>query len=196
MPDLSGNAREAINQLKGYALVLNCAGPFSVTALPIAYDVRRIDFGDGEKDAMTIPWGDVSTAYYTTGIPDIQVFAPGSTRMISRARRANHIRPLLQLAWIQKLLKTFISRTVKGPGEEKRQQTPSFVWGEVINASGEKKNARIRTPDGYTLTITGSLTVVEFLMVNQVAGGAYTPAMLMGSNLIMQLPGTGPLRIV
>ncbi|RTM78657.1 hypothetical protein EKO02_17965 [Enterobacter hormaechei subsp. xiangfangensis] len=40
------------------------------------------------------------------------------------------------------------------------------------------------------------LTVVEFLMVNQVAGGAYTPAMLMGSNLIMQLPGTGPLRIV
>lgn len=167
-----------------------------IITVPIAYDVRRIDFGDGEKDAMTIPWGDVSTAYYTTRIPDIQVFVPGSTRMISRARRANHIRPLLQLAWVQKLLKTFISRTVKGPGEEKRQQTPSFVWGEVINASGEKKTARIRTPNGYTLTILGSLTVVEFLMVNQVAGGAYTPATLMGASLITQLPGTGPLRIV
>lgn len=167
-----------------------------IITVPIAYDVRRIDFGDGEKDAMTIPWGDVSTAYYTTGIPDIQVFVPGSTRMISRARRANRIRPFLQLVWVQKLLKTFISRTVKGPGEEKRQQTPSFVWGEVINASGEKKTARIRTPNGYTLTISGALTVVKFLMMNHVAGGFYTPAMLMGASLITQLPGTGPLTIM
>lgn len=167
-----------------------------IITVPLAYDVRRIDFGDGEKDAMTIPWGDVSTAYYTTGIPDIQVFVPGSPRMISQARRANDIRPFLRLAWVQKLLKTFISRTVKGPGEEKRQQTPSFVWGEAINARGEKKTARIRTPNGYTLTIMGALTVVEYLMMNQVAGGAYIPARLMGANLVTQLPGAGSLRIV
>lgn len=167
-----------------------------IITVPLAYEVRRIDFGDGEKDAMTIPWGDVSTAYYTTGIPDIQVFVPGSTRMISQARRANYIRPLLRLAWVQKLLKAYISRTVKGPGEIKREQTPSFVWGEAINARGDKKTARIRTPYGYTLTIMGALAVVEHLMMNRVAGGAYTPATLMGANLITRLSGAGPLRIV
>jgi short subunit dehydrogenase-like uncharacterized protein len=38
---------------------------------------------------MTIPWGDVSTAYATTGIPNIEVYIPGSPAMVARARRAN-----------------------------------------------------------------------------------------------------------
>jgi short subunit dehydrogenase-like uncharacterized protein len=38
-----------------------------IISVPLAYKTRRIDFGDGEKLAMTIPWGDVSTAYATTG---------------------------------------------------------------------------------------------------------------------------------
>jgi short subunit dehydrogenase-like uncharacterized protein len=32
-----------------------------IISVPLAYKTRRIDFGDGEKLAMTIPWGDVST---------------------------------------------------------------------------------------------------------------------------------------
>lgn len=164
--------------------------------MPLAHDVRRIDFGDGEKDAMNIPWGTVSTAYYTTGIPDIQVFVPSSPRMISLTRKANRVRPLLQLAWVQKLLKALISRAVKGSGKEERQQSPSFVWGEATNARGEQKTARIRTPNGYGLTIMGTLAVVEYLMMNQVAGGACIPARLMDANLITRLPGAGPLRIV
>jgi short subunit dehydrogenase-like uncharacterized protein len=40
-----------------------------IVAVSLAYKTRRIDFGNGEKLAMTIPWGDVSTAFHTTGIP-------------------------------------------------------------------------------------------------------------------------------
>ncbi|MDN4720186.1 hypothetical protein QYZ43_25785 [Vibrio parahaemolyticus] len=64
-----------------------------ITTVPLAYKVRNIDFGDGEKLAMTIPWGDVSTAYYTTGIENIDVFIPGSPNMIKNAKRANWVRP-------------------------------------------------------------------------------------------------------
>ncbi|RFU44280.1 trans-acting enoyl reductase family protein [Paraburkholderia sp. DHOC27] len=167
-----------------------------IVTVPLAYEVRRIDFGDGEKDAMTIPWGDVSTAWYTTGIPNIQVFIPGSPRMIANARRANYIRPLLGLSWVQKLIKARIARTVKGPSEEKRAKMPTFVWGEVTNARGEKKTARIRTANGYSLTITGSLAVVEHLMAARPAGGAYTPARLVGADLVKRLPGSGLLQVV
>ncbi|UXJ49582.1 saccharopine dehydrogenase family protein [Pseudomonas citronellolis] len=166
-----------------------------IVSVPLAYKVRRIDFGDGEKEAMTIPWGDVSTAYHTTGIPNIEVFIPGSPRMIASARRANYIRPLLGIGWVQRLIKARIARTVKGPSEEKRALQPTFVWGEAINARGERKTARIRTANGYSLTITGSLTVVEYLMTHQPAGGAYTPAKLVGADLVSQLPESGPLRI-
>lgn len=166
-----------------------------IVTVPLAYEVRRIDFGDGEKDAMTIPWGDVSTAYHTTGIPNIQAFIPGSPRMIASARRANYVRPLLGLSWVQKLIKAHIARTVKGPSEEKREQMPTFVWGEARNVRGEKKTARIRTANGYSLTITGSLAVVEHLMTARPRGGAYTPAGLVGADLVTRLPGSGPLQI-
>lgn len=76
------------------------------------------------------------------------------------------------------------------------QRCPPSSGGEVTNTRGEKKTARIRTANGYSLTITGSLAVVELLMAAPPAGGAYTPARLVGADLVTRLPGSGPLRVV
>lgn len=167
-----------------------------IVTVPLAYRVRRIDFGDGEKDAMTIPWGDVSTAYHSTGIANIEVFIPGSPRMIANAKRAKYVQPLLSIKLVQKLIKARIEKTVKGPDEKQRAQMPTFVWGEASNARGEKKTARIRTANGYSLTITGSLAVIEHLLTNQTIGGAYTPSKLVGVDLVTRLPDSGQLQIV
>lgn len=166
-----------------------------IETVPLAYQVRRIDFGDGEKDAMTIPWGDVSTAYHTTGIPNIEVYIPGSPGMIKSAKRANYIRPVLGFGFVQNLIKARIAKTVKGPDEEARAKMPTFVWGEATNAKGETRTARIRTANGYSLTITGSLAVIKHLMKNQPAGGAYTPSKLVGTDLVTHLPDSGELQI-
>lgn len=163
--------------------------------VPLAYEVRTIDFGDGEKPAMTIPWGDVSTAYHTTGIENIDVFIPGSRAMIANAKRANYLRPLLGLRWVQNVIKAHIARTVQGPNEQTRSSMPTYVWGEATNARGEHKTARIQTANGYSLTITGSLAVVDFVLQQAPDGGSYTPARLMGAELVTQLPESGPLVI-
>lgn len=166
-----------------------------IVTVPLAYRVRRIDFGDGEKLAMTIPWGDVSTAWYTTGIPNIEVYIPGSPRLIAAARRADWFRRLLGLKPVQHFLKRRVEKTVKGPSESQREQGATYVWGEVRNARGERRSARIRTANGYALTVTGSLAVVELLLRERPAGGAYTPSKLAGADLIARLPGSGELRI-
>ncbi|WP_430460752.1 saccharopine dehydrogenase family protein [Thalassolituus sp. LLYu03] len=166
-----------------------------IVSVPLAYQVRRIDFGDGEKLAMSIPWGDVSTAFHTTGIPNIEVFIPGSPGMIAGAKRANYFRRLLGIRWVQNLVKARIEKSVKGPSESKRAVMPTHVWGEVTNARGERKTARILTANGYSLTITGSLAVVDFLQNNAVKGGAYTPARLVGPQLVSQLPESGAMTI-
>jgi short subunit dehydrogenase-like uncharacterized protein len=166
-----------------------------IVAVPLAYKTRLIDFGDGEKLAMTIPWGDVSTAFHTTGIPNIEVYIPGSPAMVARTRRANHIRWLLGLGLVQTFLKRRIEKTVKGPGHEKRDARPTYVWGEVSNGQGQMKTARIKTANGYNLTVTGALAVVDHLMHNPVHAGAYTPSRLVGPELVTRLPGSGPLRV-
>ncbi len=55
--------------------------------------------------------------------------------------------------------------------------------------------ARIRTDNTYSLTVTGALEVVDHLMKNKPAGGAYTPAKLVGADLVTRLPGSSELQI-
>lgn len=166
-----------------------------IVSVPLAHRVRRIDFGGGEKQAMTIPWGDVSTAFHTTGIPNIEVFIPASSGMVFGARFSKFIRPLLAQPSVQNWLKARIEKTVKGPAEATRSQQPTYVWGEARNARGETKTARVRTENVYSLTITGALAVIEHLMANKPAGGAYTPAKLIGADLVTRLPGSSAMQI-
>ena len=155
----------------------------------------NIDFGDGKKSAMSVPWGDVSTAFYTTGIPNIEVFVPAFPKMIMGAKMMNYLRPVLKLNAVQKFIKSRIEKTVVGPNEELRAKVPTYVWGEARNTRGEIKTARIQTENAYSLTVNGSLTVVNYLLKNTVKGGTYTPAKLMGYKLVTELPGSGPLVI-
>lgn len=166
-----------------------------LVTVPLAYKVRHIDFGAGEKLAMTIPWGDVATAFYTTGIPNIEVYVPGSPRLIANAKRANLIRPLLKFSWLQNRIKARIGKRVVGPDAQARAKLPTHVWGEVVNAKGEKKTARLRTANGYSLTVEGALAVVDFIARQTPAAGAYTPAKLAGISLVEQLAGSGKIVI-
>lgn len=165
-----------------------------IVEVPLAYETRRIDFGDGEKLAMTIPWGDVSTAFHSTGIPNIEVFIPGSPRLVKNAKRANHIRWLLGLKPVQVLLKAQAGKT-KGPDAATRERQPTFVWGEARNARGETRTARLQTANGYSLTVTGSLAVVQLLLARQEEGGAFTPSRLFGPEFVETLPGSGRIVI-
>jgi len=45
------------------------------------------------------------------------------------------------------------------------------------------------TPNGYDLTVTASLGIVDFLLNNDVEGGYYTPSLLMGADYAASLPG-------
>lgn len=166
-----------------------------ITTVPLAHYVRSIDFGDGLKSAMSVPWGDISTAFYTTGIPNIEVFVPAFPKMIMGAKMMNYLRPVLKLKAVQKLIKSRIEKTVVGPNEELRAKVPTYVWGEARNARGEIKTARIQTENAYSLTVNGSLAVVSYLLKNTVKGGTYTPAKLMGYKLVTELPGSGSLVI-
>jgi short subunit dehydrogenase-like uncharacterized protein len=166
----------------------------AIVDVPHAHLVRRIDFGNGEKLAMSIPWGDVSTAFYTTGIPNIEVFVPSSQALVLATKLANGFRWLLGWGPLQNMLKAIAGRA-KGPSAEQRDRLETYVWGEVTSARGEKKTARIRTANGYTVTVTGSLAIVEHLLSHRPRGGTYTPARLMGADLVTKLPGSSALTI-
>jgi short subunit dehydrogenase-like uncharacterized protein len=159
------------------------------------FRVRDIDFGDGVKSAATIPWGDVSTAYRTTGIPNIEVFVPMSARQIASVRRLNHLLPLLRLRPVQSLLKSLAGRRPVGPDEAARERTATFVWGEAQAPSGELRTARIKVGNLYDVTVQAALGVMAGLLGESRSGGYRTPSQIVGARFIESLPGSGTLTI-
>ena len=162
-----------------------------IITVPLAAKTRKIDFGGGEKLAMTIPWGDVSTAFHNTGIPNIEVYIPGSPGLVKQMKRMNWIKPVLGLGWVQKFIKSRIEKKVKGPDEATRAKLKTFVWGEVKNAAGEIKTYRIQVANGYEVTADGSVLVAQALLGGHAADSGYrTPCMLLGDDLVEKLAGT------
>ncbi|WP_422122446.1 saccharopine dehydrogenase family protein [Planococcus sp. X10-3] len=163
--------------------------------VPIGSQRRKIDFGRGTKSAMGIPWGDVSTAYHTTGIPNITTWIPMKKSRILGARLFSPAGSVLSRPVIQKRLKNMVVRRVIGPDEKLRSDTPAFIWGEARNAAGVVTTVRIKTANVYDLTVFGALEVASRLLDGDYPSGSYTPATLFGSSLIEELPGSGQFEV-
>lgn len=156
---------------------------------------RTIDFGRGSRSAMGIPWGDVSTAFYTTGIPNISTWIPMPTSRVYGSRLMGAAGPLLSTEWIKEKLQKQVEKRVQGPESSARANSPGYIWGEAKNRQGVIKVARIQTANVYDLTVYGSLEIVQRLLVEKIDGGYYTPAGLFGSSLVENLPGSGTFEI-
>jgi len=162
-----------------------------LTTVPLAWK-RRNFLRDGKpRSAMTIPWGDVFTAYISTGIPNIETYMAVPPKTIARMTWMRHIRPLLGLGFVQDFMKKRIARATPGPSEERREKSDCCVWGEVRNAAGQEAKLTMLTPNGYDLTVTASLGIAEHLLqrIGRLGGGYFTPSMLMGADYVLKLPG-------
>ncbi len=160
-----------------------------MTRVPLGWKTRKIPFAHAEREAVTIPWGDVFTSFISTGVPDIEVYISVPPSSIAKLRLLRWIQPLLGISFVQSFLKNRVEATVRGPSDEKRQTSRSQLWGEVTSADGRTVSATMTTPNGYDLTVSGSLGIVEYLLENDVEGGYYTPSLLMGSGYAASLPG-------
>jgi saccharopine dehydrogenase (NAD+, L-lysine-forming) len=159
-----------------------------IRAIPMASRVRSIPFPSGERKAVSISWGDVSTAFHSTGIPNIVVYMtlPGPVPVVKLAGRG---RRLFGLAPVQRVLKRMAGQAGKGPDEETRAKTGAEVWGEVRNAAGETRSAVIKVPNSYSLTATTAVEIVTRVMAGGVPPGAHTPSTAFGPRFVLEFDG-------
>src|SRR5205085_986247 len=152
-----------------------------IVRVPVAFDARDIPFSIGTRSAMTIPWGDVSTAYHSTGIPNIRVYLASPRKAIARARRMRALLPLLSPRPIRRLLQKFADRR-SGPDASARATGRVYLYGEVSNGR-ESRSMTIETPEGYAFTAVAAVSAVERVLANP-RGGAFTPSRAFGMNFV------------
>lgn len=158
-----------------------------ITQVPAAYKTREIDFGEIQKTGVTIPWGDVSTAFHSTGIPNIEVYTIVPEAQISLLKLSRYLGWLLASSPIQSILQSQIPSG--GPSDEEREKGKTFLWGCVSDDEGNKVESRQFGMEGYTMTALTALKIAEKILDGNFRTGFQTPAKCYGADLILEIEG-------
>jgi short subunit dehydrogenase-like uncharacterized protein len=158
-----------------------------ITPVPAAWKTREIDFGEVKKTGVTIPWGDVATAFYSTGIPNIEVFTVVPPSALKMMKIGRYLGWLLATDPIQKYLQGKIP--AGGPSDAERAKGRTLLWGEARDLNGNKVEARLQGPEGYTLTALAALNITEKILDGNFQPGFQTPAKTYGADLVLEMNG-------
>jgi short subunit dehydrogenase-like uncharacterized protein len=180
-----GTLKTSIESLPRGGLVRRAG---KLVRVPAAHAVREVAFADKTRTCMSIPWGDVVTAYRSTAIPDVTVYMAARPAMIRGARLSRLTAPLLAMPAVQEWMKARIERKVRGPDDAARAKGSMQLWGRV-QAGASAVTQTMTVPDGYSLTADAALECALRVLKGSVAPGAWTPSLAFGSHFVEVLPG-------
>jgi len=160
-----------------------------IVQVPPAWRVRRMDFGRGPVKTVSIGWGDVSTAYHSTRIPNVEVYMAFPPALIGALYASRVIGPVLYSRPVRELLKRLVGVFLPpGPSRERNENGFSLMIAEV--SDGQKTlRAKLRTPEGYRLTALTSVEIMKRILSSDLKPGFQTPSRVYGPEFIMQFPG-------
>ena len=151
---------------------------------------REVDFpGLGRRTVVQIPWGDLATAWRSTGIPNLATFAavPGRTRRALPLLRL--LLPLAGLGPVKRLLQAAVRRRVTGPPPAVRERARMHVWGRASAPDGRAVERALTIPEGYAFTAAAAVEAARRALAGEVEPGAWTPTQAYGRALLDALPG-------
>ena len=160
-----------------------------ILRVPTAWRTRQIDFGRGAVKCVTIPWGDVSTAFHSTGIPNIEVYSAFPESMQRFMVASRYVGGVLASSPVQNFLKHQIETRITGPTAQERERGLSLVWGQAEDNAGNRVTARMKTREGYALTVMTSLEAVRRVLAGKVEPGFQTPSRAFGADFITEFTG-------
>jgi short subunit dehydrogenase-like uncharacterized protein len=155
-----------------------------IVNVPYGTRGRLADFGRGREQSFVIPWGDIATAYYSTGIPDTAVHIPKNSPGARAIRALLPLRRILAGPGGRGVLHPLMRVVAGGPSERRRVRETTRVWGEARNAAGQVRTAVLEGMNGYSLTVESALMAVKQVLESDAAVGYRTPSQLLGPSCL------------
>jgi short subunit dehydrogenase-like uncharacterized protein len=182
-----GTATTIVENLPNGSVIRKNGG---LTSVPTGSRTRTIDYGGGrEKLSMAVAWGDVSTAFHSTGIPNIEVYMPAPRAAIAGAKVMSRLPGVMGSSAVQGFLKRRVDSRPAGPNDQERESGQSLVFGEVKNAQGDVARSWLKTPEGYTLTALTGLAIAQRARDGSARPGFQTPSRVFGPDFVLEFSG-------
>lgn len=154
--------------------------------------VKDIPFSDKTRRCVSIPSGEIVTAFYSTDTPNVTVYGSMEGPLnIWLPRLAWGLR-LLRLQWFKSKLFRCVDGAVYGPDEAYRKTVKVQLWARVWveGDHGDVLDIAERTQEvanEYFYTVVSSLMAVEHVLAHKVMPGAYTPSQVIDGDRILAL---------
>jgi short subunit dehydrogenase-like uncharacterized protein len=162
-----------------------------IVQVPPAWQVLEQDFGRGPVKVVSIGWGDVSSSYYSTGVPNIETYFAVKSSAISVLRLTRTIGPLLYTRPVRNFLKWVIGwANPHGPSPEQNKNGFNLMVGEMRDANtGQTIRAKLGTPEGYRITALTTVEIMKRILNGEYKSGFQTPSLAYGTDFILQFEG-------
>jgi short subunit dehydrogenase-like uncharacterized protein len=180
-----GTLRTAVRQVSKPVL---CRRAGSIVALD-DQSPRWINFGFGQEPCVPVSWGDVATAFYSTGVENITVYLRRTKVLQSANTLGKLFGPLLRSQVGQRGLAVLIRSLPKGPSQAERGGNQATIWAEAIDRSGRCVSAKLTTPDPYDFTAHSALEISSRINSLPAPLGLLTPFKAFGADFVLSLPG-------
>jgi short subunit dehydrogenase-like uncharacterized protein len=186
-----GTAKTAVEGLHVGALVRR-DGKIVALSGP---QTRDLPFPGKPQFGMSIPWGDLVTAFYSTGIPNITVYTGVSRGLARMAPMLRFWAPILRMPSTVRFLQKRVEKRASGPTAEDRKTRRMSIWGRVESAAGAAIEGHLDVPEGYELTVVASLESAARVLRGDVPAGSTTPSKAFGADFVTTLAGVGAFTI-
>jgi short subunit dehydrogenase-like uncharacterized protein len=151
---------------------------------------KNVSFIHGERSVLAVPWGDLETAYQTTGIRNITAYLTFSRNGIRLMRWVAPIsQQVLKIKPVRRALQNRVEKSVRGPDAETRRTERSYVWARAADLKGNEAQAWLETLEGYQFTAVAGVRCVERVLAERPVG-ALTPSLAFGADFVLQVEGT------
>lgn len=158
-----------------------------IISVPLHGGFKEIDFSGKKIISARIPWGDVSTAFHTTGIPNIEVYLGVNNKIAMLIKSTQFFNWFLKLKWVKGILLKRLDR-IPGPNENERINAKSLLTGKAWN-NQQQVSCQMITPNGYVLTALSTVSIAKKILQGNFKTGFQTPAMAYGPDLILEFDG-------
>jgi len=181
-----GTAKSAIENMHRQGMIRKDG---KLIQVPPVWKALMQDFGRGPVRVISVGWGDVSTAYYSTGIPNVETYLSFPQPIINLMYDMRTIGPLFYNPLAKTILKALMNLYPPGPTEARRMKAFATMIGEVTDEQGGHAKSKLRTREGYTFTAQATVEIMKRILNDDYKPGFQTPSLAYGSDFILQFKG-------
>jgi short subunit dehydrogenase-like uncharacterized protein len=181
-----GTAKSAIENMQRQGMIRRDG---KLMQVPPVWKALMQDFGRGAVRVISVGWGDVSTAYYSTGIPNIETYMSFPQAINNFMYNMRTIGPLLYNRVAKTILKSLMHLYPPGPSAERRMKAFATMIGEVTDEHGGRAVSKLRTREGYTFTAQVTVEIMRRILNGEYKPGFQTPSLAYGADFVLQFDG-------